>query len=52
MSLKGDIVCHEEVKKRENFEMKNALFTSLPDKRIREVSRVFRSLVYWISRIG
>ena len=33
-------------------EIKNTLFISLPDKRIREVSRVFRGLVHWISRIG
>ena len=32
-------------------EMKCALFTSLPDKRIRKVSRVFRSSVYWVSKI-
>lgn len=32
-------------------EMKYALFTSLPDKKVREVSRVFRSSVYWVSRI-
>ena len=27
-------------------EMKNILFTSLPDKRIREVSRIFRGLIH------
>lgn len=27
-------------------------FTSLLDKKIREVSRVFRGLMHWISRIG
>lgn len=32
--------------------MINTLFTSLPDKRIRGVNRVFRGLIYWISRIG
>nr|DAG99489.1 MAG TPA: hypothetical protein [Crassvirales sp.] len=32
--------------------MENTLFISLPDKRIREVSRVFRGLIHWISRIG
>lgn len=31
--------------------MTNALFTSLPDKKIREVSRVFKSLIHWISKI-
>lgn len=32
--------------------MKYALFIPLPDKKIREVSRVFRGLMHWISRIG